>query len=344
MKSIIVHRIVNPNTLNRYKNAIHNDGYSLQNLNESNILIFKEIGLDENIGQESVDNLTEIVRNSFNYLNGIEIESMNAHGLIRESVRGRLEGENPKGYILEMTDDGPILYNLALMDKVPTLAGYGSLLDPEQLTANTASGDLRNIKDSEIRKKLAKEKDVLNKMSYGVANNHELTFNRAPTAKRHGNTQEERNNWAVLNLQKNDGRKAYIMFFEPGELTENPFHYFARENFDEIGYARRRINKSDINLLSGKEIQGDYVWVLDSPLISDTIDEHQKPGTINSIIITPNTQIKDNYIDMITNGLAGAYNVSPEFVKNYVANTIQPNGKTLNENQRFMETLERKLK
>ena len=307
------------------------------------ILIFKDIILPDKIGKEGLDSLTENLRNSFDYLNNLEIEGRPAHGLVRENSRGRLENENPVGYVLELTEEGPILYNLGLMENVPILAGYGSLLDPVQLAANTESGDLRNVKDDEIRKRLAEEKDVLNKMSYGVANNHELVFNRAPTAKRHGDTQEERNNWAVLNLQRIDGKKAYIMLFDPSKLNENPLHYFARENFDEIGYGRRRINKSDISVLSGDEIKGGYVWALDSPLITDTIDDHQKPGTINSIIINPSTQIKDNYINMITNGLAGAYKVSPEFVNQYVANTIQPNGKPLIENERFMETLEKKL-
>jgi hypothetical protein len=344
MESIISHRIVNSDISDSYKRDLGRNKYNFQKLNDSgDILIFREIKLPCEIKDEGLDSLTNEVRKSFNYLNELEIEGMSAHGLIRIGARGRLEDEKPKGYILEMTDEGPILYNLALLNEIPILAGYGSLLDPEQLAANTASGDLRNIKDDEIRKQLAEEKDVLNKMSYGVAKNHELIFNRAPTAKRHGNTQEERNNWAVLNLQKKEGKKAYIMLFDPGELTKDPLHYLARENFDELGYGRRRINKSDINILYGKKIKSDYVWILDSPLITDTIDEHQKLGTINSIIINPRTQIKENYINMITNGLVGANKISQDFVNQYIANTIQPDGKSLIENQRFMKTLERKL-
>lgn len=366
MKSVISHRIIKNDLSPIDKFALQEDGYIVQRINDAwDLLVFKEVGLPDRIGQEGLDSLTEVIRKSFDYLNEIQIEGDSAHGLIRKSSRGRFEKkyngfasgilsilglnkEIEKGYVLELTDEGPILYNLGLMDKVPILAGYGSLLDPEQLAANTELGDLRNSKDSDVRRRLSEEKDVLNKVQYGEVQGYNLRFNRAPTAKRHGLTQQERNKWSVLNLEKNENGKAYMMFFDPVDFTDNPLMYFAIENFDEIEYARRKINFNDINLLGDKKLKADYVWVLDSPLITDVIDNGQKKGTINSIsgprsIDYSNAEIKDNYIGMVTNGLAGAHKVSPDFVNSYIENTLQSNGKPLKDHQRFIGTLNSKI-
>jgi hypothetical protein len=288
---------------------------------------------DENISQESTDALTEKVREAFKDLNNIEEAITPAHALVRKNIRGRLKNQKPTGYIVELSDKGPVVYSLENLDSLPLLGGYGSLLDPNELALNTEEGDLRNQNLSQEQKeKLAEKRNIPNKLSYAQISDLELTFNRAPTASRYGSSQQERNNWSVLNSRSKQGAKAYIVIFDPETLTEDAKSYFARENFDEMEYARRKINPKDITLLTDSNLDLERgLWVLDSPLITDV------EGQLQTMIPIKGANVSDKYASMINRGLVQAEKISPGFKDNYLENTIQSNGKPLSENKKFQK-------
>jgi len=339
MQTIIPHGIVKDMDI---LPLLMREGYDITHRGDAAI-VSKEIEAPEGISRESVDDITDRVSGIYHrmgtFFEGIE----NIHVLVREDARGRMSGERPAGYVVEMSAEGPRVYALAHMDRLPMLAGYGSLMDPLQLAANTADGDLRNASDDDVRKQLAEEKDVLNKLAYVEVDGMYLAFNRAPTAKRHGATQAERNQWAVLNVVPEENERAYMVLFDPEQLTDDPLSYFARENFDEIEYARRRIDPKQVTHYGGAHIDADRgIWVLDSPLITDVVDGDDE--RLKLIETSEDSDIKDNYIEMVTNGLAGAEKVAPGFADRYIDSTVMPDGRNfINNHERFMETLERKL-
>lgn len=342
MEGIFTHALVRDQDL---AERLHRDGGF--EVTESNGLyvVSRQIALPRDASKESIDDVTNRVRADTHYLTLARMDAedgfLDIPGvLVGSQTRGRLsENGEPTGYIAEITQDGPIIHSLADADfSVPVLAGYGSLLDPYQLAANTAPGDLRNTKDSALRERLAKEKDVLNKMAYVQMDGLTLVFNRAPTAGRYGDTQQERNQNTVLNLREDSRAKAYMMLFDPATLTDDPRVYFVIENADEAEYNRLRIDAGKIHRIAGAETDvGSHVWALYSPLITDV------DGKLGTITVTPESRIHERYVDMITNGLAGAEKTAPGFALNYLQNTLQADGTPLLENAAVIDALAAKL-
>lgn len=306
-------------------------------------IVSKEIEVPDDISRESVDAITADLRKVFARLEGINFVE-NPHILVRESARARINGNGkPSGYVVEMSVQGPTVYAIEHMDKLPMLAGYGSLMDPLQLATNTVGGDLRNTLDNDVRRKIVEDKDIMNKLEYVKVDDLFLVFNRAPTAIRHGATQAERNKWVVLNVGHGRNEQAYIILFDPEQLTDDPLAYFAGENSYEVEYARRKIDPKQVTHYGGAHIDVDRgIWVLDSPLITDVVEGDD--AKLKFIAAIADSDIKDSYIEMVTNGLAGAEKVAPGFAECYVNSTFMPDGRNfINNHQRFMNTLERKL-
>ena len=315
-------------------NLLASDGYKVEQSGGFNI-VYKDILADTSI---DADELTNELRCSFETLGNVDGKIYEPHVLVREAVRGNLVDGTPCGYVVELTQDGPIVHALDQMDSVPLLVGYGSLLDPAELACNTEEGDLRNLLDFEAKSALAEEKGIIEKISYAEISGLELRFDRVPTLERYGHTQEERNFFTVLNSEPKKGANAPVVIFDPADLTENPLDYFAHENYDETEYARRRIEPEQIKIFGDSKLSLDKgVWVLDSPLITDV------EGDLEVIIPNPSAKISERYMHMITNGLAGAEQAVPGFAKKYVESVIQANGQPLSENDEFIEVLEQKL-
>ena len=120
-------------------------------------IVSKEIEVPDDISRESVDAITADLRKVFARLEGINFVE-NPHILVRESARARINGNGkPSGYVVEMSVQGPTVYAIEHMDKLPMLAGYGSLMDPLQLATNTVGGDLRNTLDNDVRRKIVED-------------------------------------------------------------------------------------------------------------------------------------------------------------------------------------------
>ncbi len=323
-------------------------------------IVSKEIEAPEGVSKESVDAITAEVRGTYDHIEElspyVNISGFNPHVLVRTNARARLEGKieflgakedgckiahdfrEHKGYVVEMTNDGPIVHYMEHIERIPILGGYGSLMDPEQLAANTAPGDLRNVKDPEQRKRLAEESGIAEKMAFVSIDDLCLTFSRAPTAKRHGNTQTERNKWSVLNVDVEETKKSYMILFDPEQLTKDPKTYFAIENSDEMEYGRRLIKPEQVTHYGGAKMNLDRgIWVLDAPLVTDV------DGRLQVMATTKASDVKGNYIDMITNGLAGAEKAAHGFSDNYVDNTVLPNKNPLSSHKEFMRVLAQKL-
>jgi hypothetical protein len=340
MSSVIPHTMLpsNSDDLSR----LVKDGYNITH-DSGLAIIHKEIGLPGNLGSEGLDAKIDELRKEFEFLNGIGSD-FGPSGLVRTGARGRYttEGDDkePKarGYILEIREDGPRLYNLEHNPEIPILGGFGSLMDPIQLALNTESGDLRNTADPELREKIAEEKNVSEKMGYFSIEGMGLSFNRGPTASRYGNTQKERNQYAVLNSILDRNKTSYVVLFDPAKLTEDPLKYLAIENFDEMEYARLFVDGSKSNHIGGAKLDvSKGIWFLHSPRITDVDGRLQFMGSRN------NSQINERYIGMLTNGLSGAGKVSPSFSTLYMTNTLLPNGQPLSTHDRFVNTLNSKM-
>ncbi|MFT4343645.1 MAG: hypothetical protein ACMXYE_02750 [Candidatus Woesearchaeota archaeon] len=338
MKSTIIPHAIVPLSQGRDIPSLQKDGFIITKI-KAGYIAGKEIQAPYEISSEGVDALSEEVNEVYDEL--VE-KGFDPHVLVRESARARLENENPAGYIAEISNQGIRMYAVQHMSHIPILAGYGSLMDPAQLAANTASGDLRNSASPEELKQLAEERNITEKLSYAAIADLELRFNRTATARRHGATQEERNNWTVLNVYPKQGTHAYVVLFDPEQVTDNPLSYFARENFDEIEYARRSIDPRMVSHIGGAPLPlHKKIWVLDSPLITDVVDGND--DSLKPIMPHEKSEIKDSYMEMVTNGLAGAYRISSEFPHLYTAHAKRANGKSLHTHERFMECLEEKL-
>ncbi len=317
--------------------SLKND-FSL-NVKKDYVIVSNPIHAPSNSSQESVDDITDKTIRAFEKLNSIDEAIAPAHVLVKNNIRGRLEHGKPTGYIVELTDNGPVVHSLDHMIDLPLLGGYGSLLDPVMLASNTEDGDLRNSTDEVLKEKIAKDKDIKNKIEYAEVKGIQLNFNRAGTSPRYLRIQTEKNQWACLNIEQNPDAKAYIVLFDAKSLTKNPFEYFARENIDELEYARRRISPKAISHIAGINFNKENgVWILDSPIISDVY------GDLEMINTNPDTQISDSYINRITNGLIGAEQMAAGFAECYMKNTIQANGQSLHKHEKFKSVLEEKAK
>jgi len=304
MRSIVPHILVRDDHV---ASTLAKDGYKVISSNDLNI-IYSDIKIPENPTRDSLDSLTAEVRQSFDKLFRIEEKESDPHVLIRKAIRGNLVDGKPSGYIVELTENGPNVCALNQMSSIPLLAGYGSLLDPNELACNAKDGDLRNSLTNEKKKYLAGKNGIAEKINYAKIKGTQLIFNRAATAKRYGETQNERNGWAVLNTKQVDDAYAHVSIFNPKDLTDDPVSYFARENFDEIEYARRRIMPEQIELLNNSKLSLENgIWILDSPQISDV------EGELSTIIPNANAKISERYMNMIANGLAGADQVVSGF-------------------------------
>lgn len=304
--------------------------------------------------QEEYDSITSELQKSVTEFNEILAKHKKPYGgigpasnaypgpgvLVGKEVRGRLVSDEPTGYIVELIDDVPQVLSLECMNSedIPTLTGYGSLLYGVEIYCNTkGDGSLRNTLSNEEKRKLAEKIDITNLIGYFRIRGIELIFNRAPTAKRYGATQEQRNEWAVLNSALKENANAHAVLFDPGELAEDPLKYLGRENFDEMEYIRRRIKRSDCEHLGGAELADKDVWILESPLITDV------DGKLEYIGTSPSSKISDRYMNMLINGLAGAESVVPGFAEKYVTNVVQADGTLLSTNERFMCELQKMM-
>ncbi len=335
MGRITPYILTKSNGINPLARELASMGCKSQQSGDFNI-VYKDIRTDPSI---DVSELTNELRESFELLETVDEKIYEPHVLVRESARGNYVDEEPCKYIVELTEKGPTVHDLSKMKSVPPLIGYGSLLDPYELACNTEDGDLRNLLGLEDKRKLAEEKHITEKISYAKISGLELGFNRAPTAKRHGPTQEIRNYLAVLNSGPKEGASAYAVIFDPADLTKNPIKYLAIENYGEIEYVRRLIKPDQIKVIGGnpKLSLDEGAWILESPLITDV------DGKLEVIASNPYSEIPAGYIDMLTNGLTGAEQEVPGFAKLYVDSVIQPNGRPLSENGNFMGVLEQKL-
>ncbi|MCK5233865.1 MAG: hypothetical protein KAJ91_03535 [Candidatus Aenigmarchaeota archaeon] len=318
-------------------NPLASEGYKVKQSGGFNI-VYKDILADPSL--IDADGLTKELRASFETLQNVGEKIYDPGALVRNPIRGRLVGGKPSGYIVELSEKGPTVYAAAEMETVPSLIAIGSLLSPGEIAGNTEEGNLRNELDSQAKHALAEKKGITKNISYVEISGLELIFDRTPTVKRYGTTQDEWDQWAVLNSRSKKDAKAYGVLFDPATLTKDPRNYLLEENYDEGEYLRWKVPSDQITLLGGsKQSLGkdEYAWVLRSSLISDA------GGSIHVIASKPNSKIHKRYREMLTTGLAGAEQVVPEFANMYVESVIQANGRPLSENVEFMGALEEKL-
>jgi hypothetical protein len=237
-----------------------------------------------------------------------------------------------------MTDEGPIVHFIEHMTSVPALAGYGSLLDPAEMATIGEPGDIRRKLKYPEKLAIAEKKDIRDKVGYARILGTQLLFNRGPSIKRYGSSQEQRNMSATLNSRPCDDSSAHVVVFNPADMTKDPLEYLANETFGEYEYGRRRITNEAITVMGGKDpTDGKDIWILESPLITD------EDVQLKVLTIPTDAQISQTYIDKITRGLVQAEAVAPGMAYGYARSTIQPNGKPLALHKEFMDTLEQRL-
>ncbi len=313
------------------------EGYSI-GANAGYFIVSKEIEIPHHLSRESVDALTEELRKEYMHLSQLEEGTHTAHVLVRKDARARLLDSHPTGYLVEMTDEGPIVHFIEHMTTFPALAGYGSLLDPAEMATIGEPGDIRRKLKYPEKLAIAEKKQIRDKVGYGMILDTQLLFNRGPSIKRYGSSQEQRNMSATLNSRPCKGSAAHVVIFNPADIADDPLEYLANETYGEYEYNRRRISNEDITSMGGKDqTGGNDIWILESPLITDE-DVQLKVLTIPTY-----AQISPTYIDKITRGLVQAEKIAPGIALGYAGSTIQPNKKPLIEHQEFMQTLKQRL-
>lgn len=322
------------------ESVLRKDGWDISEPNEAELsVVSMELMVPEYNGErlmpETMDTITGSLQDIISYLGTLEEQVAPANVLVRAAARGRMEESKPRGYIVESRDGEFRLYPIAHLENLPLLAGYGSLMDPAELAADTQSAESRNLMDREAMETLADHLGLEGKMAYASVRDAQLTFNRAPTAARYGETQEERNAFAVLNAVPADGSRAYVMLFDADAVAEaagsDGVTFFANQNAGEMEYNRLWVPDSAIEMLGGNtglDAQ-DGAWLLYSPQVTDV------GGKLEIMMPRPGARLHERYVGNLQKGLDGAESLARGFSRNYVTSALQPDGKALSAHPGF---------